>query len=60
MVECWHENADRRPSFAEIHHRLQGWQVLSPVQSAQHPSNRAGSSSHSGRYEIFFDLMMID
>jgi hypothetical protein len=30
------------------------------VQSAQHPSNRAGSSSHSGRYEIFFDLMMID
>lgn len=25
MVECWHEQAVRRPSFAEIGHRLKIW-----------------------------------
>lgn len=26
MVECWHEQAVRRPSFPEIGHRLKVWQ----------------------------------
>lgn len=25
MIECWHEVANRRPQFPEIHHRLQNW-----------------------------------
>jgi hypothetical protein len=25
MVECWHEQAVRRPTFAEIGHRLKVW-----------------------------------
>lgn len=25
MVECWHEQGVRRPSFAEIGHRLKIW-----------------------------------
>jgi len=44
MVECWHENADRRPTFTELFNRLQTWTVLSPAASMQ---NRA-SSTHSG------------
>ncbi|XP_055342160.1 tyrosine-protein kinase transmembrane receptor ROR2-like [Paramacrobiotus metropolitanus] len=26
MVECWHENAVRRPSFKELHQRLWNWE----------------------------------
>lgn len=25
MIECWHEQAVRRPTFAEIGHRLKVW-----------------------------------
>ncbi|XP_043495673.1 tyrosine-protein kinase transmembrane receptor Ror isoform X1 [Polistes fuscatus] len=25
MIECWHEVANRRPQFPEIHHRLHNW-----------------------------------
>lgn len=25
MIECWHEQAVRRPSFPEIGHRLKIW-----------------------------------
>lgn len=25
MIECWHEQSVRRPSFAEISHRLKIW-----------------------------------
>lgn len=55
MVECWHDNPERRPRFAEIYHRLQGWQVLSPAQSSALNNHRvgAGGSSHSGRYDTF-------
>ncbi|KAL7644165.1 UNVERIFIED_CONTAM: hypothetical protein RMT77_004991 [Armadillidium vulgare] len=28
MVECWHETANRRPTFREIHSRLRNWQGL--------------------------------
>ncbi|XP_031780568.1 tyrosine-protein kinase transmembrane receptor Ror isoform X2 [Nasonia vitripennis] len=27
MIECWHEVANRRPQFPEIHHRLHNWYV---------------------------------
>lgn len=27
MIECWHEVANRRPTFIEIHHRLHDWYV---------------------------------
>ncbi|KAF1764766.1 hypothetical protein GCK72_004716 [Caenorhabditis remanei] len=49
MVECWHENIERRPSFSEIRSRLQSWSLASPAHSIlqqQHHGNRAGS--HSG------------
>ncbi|CAD6195795.1 unnamed protein product [Caenorhabditis auriculariae] len=44
MVECWHENVDRRPTFSEMHSRLQSWVLASPAHSLM--QNRAGS--HSG------------
>ena len=25
MIECWHEVANRRPQFPEIHQRLHNW-----------------------------------
>ena len=28
MVECWHEQSDRRPSFPEMGHRLKMWYDL--------------------------------
>lgn len=38
MVECWHEMAARRPSFAELHARLQTWPVVaSPAHSIVGP-----------------------
>ncbi|CAI2339659.1 unnamed protein product [Caenorhabditis sp. 36 PRJEB53466] len=47
MVECWHENIDRRPTFSEIRSRLQSWSLASPAHSIlQQHNNRAGS--HSG------------
>lgn len=27
MIECWHEVANRRPQFPEIHHRLHNWYI---------------------------------
>ncbi|XP_017892247.1 LOW QUALITY PROTEIN: tyrosine-protein kinase transmembrane receptor Ror-like [Ceratina calcarata] len=27
MMECWHEVANRRPQFPEIHHRLHNWYI---------------------------------
>ncbi|EGT58784.1 hypothetical protein CAEBREN_08755 [Caenorhabditis brenneri] len=50
MVECWHENIERRPTFSEIRSRLQSWSLASPahsiLQQQQQHQNRAGS--HSG------------
>ncbi|CAB3404440.1 unnamed protein product [Caenorhabditis bovis] len=47
MVECWHENVERRPTFSEIRSRLQAWSLASPAHSIlQQHNNRAGS--HSG------------
>uniref|UniRef100_A0A8R1DYF1 receptor protein-tyrosine kinase n=1 Tax=Caenorhabditis japonica TaxID=281687 RepID=A0A8R1DYF1_CAEJA len=47
MVECWHENTERRPTFSEIRSRLQSWSLASPAHSLmQQHNNRAGS--HSG------------
>lgn len=49
MVECWHENIERRPTFSEIRSRLQSWSLASPAHSIlqqQQHQNRAGS--HSG------------
>ncbi|CAD36478.1 Tyrosine-protein kinase receptor cam-1 [Caenorhabditis elegans] len=47
MVECWHENIERRPTFSEIRSRLQSWSLASPAHSIlQQHNNRAGS--HSG------------
>ncbi|CAP37288.2 Protein CBR-CAM-1 [Caenorhabditis briggsae] len=50
MVECWHENIERRPTFSEIRSRLQSWSLASPAHSILHQQhqqqNRAGS--HSG------------
>ncbi|CAI5440660.1 unnamed protein product [Caenorhabditis angaria] len=49
MVECWHENTERRPTFSEIRSRLQSWSLASPAHSIlqqQQHNTRAGS--HSG------------
>uniref|UniRef100_A0A1I7XTN4 Receptor protein-tyrosine kinase n=1 Tax=Heterorhabditis bacteriophora TaxID=37862 RepID=A0A1I7XTN4_HETBA len=47
MVECWHEHPDRRPTFSEIHSRLQSWYSQSPAHSILH-NQRTSASSHSG------------
>lgn len=60
MVECWHENPGRRPTFREIHARLRAWKTevlmlnphwsLSQSQSAHsgsHQSSTSGPSHHS-------------
>ncbi|XP_062617741.1 inactive tyrosine-protein kinase transmembrane receptor ROR1-like isoform X3 [Saccostrea cucullata] len=61
MVECWHENPTRRPTFREIHARLRAWKTevlmqnphwsLSQTHSAHsgstHQSSQSGPSHHS-------------
>ncbi|XP_078319397.1 inactive tyrosine-protein kinase transmembrane receptor ROR1-like isoform X5 [Crassostrea virginica] len=61
MVECWHENPTRRPTFREIHARLRAWKTevlmnnphwsISQSQSAHsgstHQSSQSGPSHHS-------------
>ncbi|KAK6037104.1 hypothetical protein COOONC_25391 [Cooperia oncophora] len=47
MIECWNANPDRRPTFSEIHSRLQSWSVVSPAHSILH-NQRASASSQSG------------
>ncbi|CAJ0581577.1 unnamed protein product, partial [Mesorhabditis spiculigera] len=47
MVECWTENPERRPTFAEIRPRLEGWTMNSPAHSLlQHRA--PSTSTHSG------------
>lgn len=61
MVECWHENPTRRPTFREIHARVRAWKTevlmqnphwsISQSQSAHsgstHQSSQSGPSHHS-------------
>jgi hypothetical protein len=55
MVECWHENADRRPNFSELYSRLQTWTVISPAASllSHVAANNRASSTHSGLSDSF-------
>ncbi|VDM71513.1 unnamed protein product [Strongylus vulgaris] len=48
MIECWNANPERRPSFSEIHSRLQSWSVVSPAHSILH-NQRTSASSQSGK-----------
>ncbi|GMS84258.1 hypothetical protein PENTCL1PPCAC_6433, partial [Pristionchus entomophagus] len=48
MVECWHDNGDRRPSFSEIHRRLQQWGSMSPAPRGTSSSSQSGSSARGG------------
>ncbi|CAJ0958672.1 unnamed protein product, partial [Mesorhabditis belari] len=48
MVECWTENPDRRPTFAEIRPRLEAWTMNSPAHSLlQHRAPSASTNSGS-------------
>ncbi|XP_055694054.1 tyrosine-protein kinase transmembrane receptor Ror-like [Lutzomyia longipalpis] len=48
MVECWHEQAVRRPSFPEIGHRLKIWyQARKRNEQAENASNFGGSRKGS-------------
>ncbi|VDK43539.1 unnamed protein product [Anisakis simplex] len=44
MIECWHEHAERRPTFSELHSRLQTWSLTSTITG----HNNRANSTHSG------------
>lgn len=49
MIECWHEVANRRPQFPEIHHRLHNWYVNQTYRSDycnESITSYSGSGSH--------------
>lgn len=50
IVECCNEHMDRRPSFAELHKKLQIWSALG------HATMARASSIHSG---IFYKTKQI-
>ncbi|VDO82894.1 unnamed protein product [Haemonchus placei] len=51
MIECWNANPERRPTFSEIHSRLQSWSVVSPAHSIlQQHNQRTSGSSQSGEF----------
>lgn len=52
MVECWHDNPDRRPSFSEIHRRLQQWGSMSPPPRGTSSSSHSGSSARGGTLAV--------
>ncbi|XP_044594161.1 tyrosine-protein kinase transmembrane receptor Ror isoform X1 [Cotesia glomerata] len=47
MIECWHEVANRRPQFPEIHHRLHNWYVNQTYLTNQQKINSSNSSKVS-------------
>ncbi|XP_011314884.1 tyrosine-protein kinase transmembrane receptor Ror isoform X2 [Fopius arisanus] len=49
MIECWHEVANRRPQFPEIHHRLHNWYVNQTYLVGHKTSSKAGSPAICGR-----------
>lgn len=49
MIECWHEVANRRPQFPEIHHRLHNWYVNQTYRTDycnESITSYSGSGSH--------------
>lgn len=48
MVECWHEQAVRRPSFLEIGHRLKIWFQSQKRSDQLENSSSCGGSSRKG------------
>lgn len=48
MVECWHEQAVRRPSFLEIGHRLKIWYQSQKRSEQIENSSSCGGSSRKG------------
>ncbi|KJH50878.1 kringle domain protein [Dictyocaulus viviparus] len=48
MIECWNANPERRPTFSEIHSRLQSWSVVNPAHPVSQHNQRASASSQSG------------
>ncbi|KAI6191673.1 BMA-CAM-1, isoform c [Aphelenchoides bicaudatus] len=47
IVECCNEHADRRPSFAELHKKLQIWSALGYSTMARASSIHSGNSSNA-------------
>lgn len=51
MIECWHEQPARRPTFREIHGRLRTWQAMPDITAghlaSHHSQYSAGGSQHS-------------
>lgn len=43
MIECWHEVANRRPNFTEIHNRLSNWYVNQTYLTSPKNSSKIGS-----------------
>lgn len=53
MIECWHEVANRRPQFPEIHHRLHNWYVNQTYLTSQKNSSKCASPSiHAGNASL--------
>lgn len=55
MIECWHEVANRRPQFPEIHHRLHNWYANQTYLSDfcnETMTNYSGSGSHKSTNKI--------
>ncbi|XP_008545729.1 tyrosine-protein kinase transmembrane receptor Ror isoform X1 [Microplitis demolitor] len=48
MIECWHEVANRRPQFPEIHHRLHNWYVNQTYLTNQQKTTSASGGSKVG------------
>lgn len=47
MIECWHQNPKKRPTFTELHERFQKWSSNGQSLFSMNQQNRA-SSVHSG------------
>ncbi|XP_022248276.1 inactive tyrosine-protein kinase transmembrane receptor ROR1-like isoform X1 [Limulus polyphemus] len=48
MVECWHENPFRRPSFKELHARLCSWQAMHTQALSVTHSGKKHNDNHHG------------
>ncbi|XP_043267046.1 tyrosine-protein kinase transmembrane receptor Ror isoform X2 [Venturia canescens] len=49
MIECWHEVANRRPQFPEIHHRLHNWYTNQTYLSDFRNESMSGYATTNGK-----------